>query len=274
MPANFNAMDFAAKETLLGLVRREAESLIAMASEAGQWEAPTACENWQVRDQVGHMIDATEGYFPGFEMARAKQESTDTPIGLRAMAARLDERARSHRVLSQGEALDRLRDGLEKAMAIYEGLSEEDWMGMQVFHPYAGPLPAAFYPWFQLVDYGVHSWDIREGRGEPHGLAADTADMLAPLGLIVWQITAITDNVDEPFTVGVRNTAGANEGSWRMNVSKEGLVYEPGAVDDLDTVFEYDPATLVLSSYGRLRGGTTRGDTALADRFRSLFFAM
>jgi uncharacterized protein (TIGR03083 family) len=272
MSANFNAMDFAAKDTLLGLVRREAEGLVAMACESGAWEAPTACSNWQVRDQVGHMIDATEGYFPGFELARANQESTDTPIGLQAMAARLDERARSHRVLSQGAALDRLQSDLNKAMGIYEDLSADDWMGLQVFHPYAGPLPAAFYPWFQLVDYGIHSWDIREGRGEGHGLAGDVADMLAPLGLIVWQITAVTDNVSEPFSIGINNSSGANAGTFRMNVSKEGLAYEPGPVDDLPAVIDFDPASLVLTSYGRMRGGTTRGDAAVADRFRSLFF--
>ena len=151
-------------------------------------------------------------------------------------------------------------------------LSEDDWMGLMVFHPYAGPLPAAFYPWFQLVDYGVHSWDMREHRGEPHALAGDTADLLVPLGLIVWQITADTDNVTEPFSIGVRNTAGANAGTWRMNVSKEGLTYEPGPVDDLPAVLEFDPATLVLTSYGRVPGGTTQGDPGVADRFRSLFF--
>lgn len=166
----------------------------------------------------------------------------------------------------------RLRTDLGRAMGIYEGLSAEDWAGLMVFHPYAGPLPAAFYPWFQLVDYGVHSWDIREGRGDDHALAADTADLLAPLGLLVWQITADTDNVTEPFVVGVRNSSGANAGTWRMNVSKEGLAYEPGPVDDLPAVLEFDPAELVLTSYGRIRGGTVQGDPAVADRFRSLFF--
>ena len=36
----------------------------------------------------------------------------------------------------------------------------------------SGPLPAAFYPIFQVVDYTVHSWDIREGTGRPHALEA------------------------------------------------------------------------------------------------------
>ena len=109
MSDQFNAMNPAAKETLLGLVRREAEDFLSLAEESGRWESPTACSNWQVRDVVGHMIDATEGYFPGFELARANQEATDQPIGLKPMAERLDERARSHRSATQSEILDRLR---------------------------------------------------------------------------------------------------------------------------------------------------------------------
>jgi len=190
------------------------------------------------------------------------------------MAERLDQRARAFRERPQAEVIQRLRSDLDRALGIYEGLSEDDWMGLMVFHPYAGPLPAAFYPWFQLADYGIHSWDIREHRGEPHELAGDTADLLAPLGLIVWQITADTDNVSQPFSIGVRNTGGANAGTWRMNVSKEGLAYEPGPVDDLPAVLELDPASLVLTSYGRIPGGTTQGDPAVADRFRSLFFTI
>jgi hypothetical protein len=45
-------------------------------------------------------------------------------------------------------------------------------------------------------------------------------------------------------------------------------------VDDLPAVLDFDPASLVLTSYGRIRGGTTRGDAAVADRFRSLFFPL
>ena len=39
-----------------------------------------------------------------------------------------------------------------------------------VTHPYMGPVPAFFYAAGQLMDYGVHSWDIREGSG--HGARA------------------------------------------------------------------------------------------------------
>ena len=50
--------------------------------------------------------------------------------------------------------------------------------------------------------------------------------------------------------------------------------FEPGSVDDLPTVFEFDPASFVLTSLARIRGGTAYGDTALADRFRGMFFAI
>lgn len=271
---SYNVFDPTSKSTLLSVLEREATDFMVLTDELARWEAPTACSNWQVRDMAGHMIDATEGYFPGFELARAGQESTDTPIGLKPMAERLDARARAFREASQDEVMNRLRQDYGKAMGIYEGLSESDWMGTMVYHPYAGPLPAAFYPWFQLVDYGVHAWDIREGRGDEHELADDTADLLAPLGLIVWQITAETDNVAEPFSIGVRNTTGANAGTWRFTASKEGLTYEPGAVDDLPAVLEFEADELVLTSYGRIKGGTAKGDQSVADKFNSLFFTI
>jgi hypothetical protein len=40
----------------------------------------------------------------------------------------------------------------------------------------------------------------------------------------------------------------------------------------LPTVIEFDPATLVLAAYGRLNGGTVRGDRALAERYLNSFF--
>ena len=42
--------------------------------------------------------------------------------------------------------------------------------------------------------------------------------------------------------------------------------------DDLPVVFEFDPASLVLTAFGRVNAGTYRGDAALADRFLNVFF--
>ena len=134
-----------------------------------------------------------------------------------------------------------------------------------------GPLPALFYPEFQLVDYAVHCWDIREGMGPPHGLAGDSADLLAPLIFVLWQATADTSAVTEPYTIGVR-TSGRNGGDTRVEISADGVHFAPGEIDDCPAIIEFDPATLVLTGYARINGGTVRGDGRLASDFRSLIF--
>ena len=93
-------------------------------------------------------------------------------------------------------------------LAIMENLSVDEWGGFIVPHKYMGPLPAFFYPVAQLVDYTVHTWDIRQGRA--HALDGDAAELLVPFCFIVWQSTADCAGV-EPFTIGVR-LSGHNGG--------------------------------------------------------------
>jgi hypothetical protein len=130
-------------------------------------------------------------------------------------------------------------------------------------HKYMGPLPARFYPVAQLVDYTVHTWDIRQGRGVSHAMDGDAADLLVPFCFIVWQSTSDCSSV-KPFTIGVRIN-GRNGGDTRVSVTPDGIALEPGEVADLPLVLEFDAATFVLTAMGRINGGTARGD---ADRGR------
>jgi hypothetical protein len=50
------------------------------------------------------------------------------------------------------------------------------------------------------------------------------------------------------------------------------MTFTPGSVDDLADVIDFDPASFVLTAYGRMNAGTYRGDRAVADRFCNLFF--
>ena len=69
-----------------------------------------------------------------------------------------------------------------------------------------------------------------------------------------------------------RGRAGPNAADYRVRVGPDGFAYEPGTVDDLPVVFEFDPASLVLTAFGRVNAGTYRGDPILADRFLNVFF--
>jgi uncharacterized protein (TIGR03083 family) len=268
--SSWNFMDPASRGHIDRVWRREAEGMLALASDPSAWEAPTRAGHWEVRDVVGHLVDTTEAYFRSFDAARGRAEAWE-PLGLPDMAKHVDEGARAFRSVPQDELVDRLRQDLDRMLGIAGELTDEEWAGLMVPHKYMGPLPACFYPIFQVVDYSLHSWDMREGTGNGHGLEGDAADLLVPLCFILWQYTCNTAGL-EPFTVGIRITSGPNAAETRASVSADGMSFEPGSLDDVGDVIEFDPASFVLTAYGRMNAGTHRGDRQVMDRFCNLFF--
>ncbi|HEX6686982.1 MAG TPA: maleylpyruvate isomerase N-terminal domain-containing protein [Candidatus Limnocylindrales bacterium] len=280
--SNWDATNFSARDNLLRVVDRQAQELFTMAAAPGVWEAPTACSNWQVRDIVGHLIDVTEGYFTGFDAARSGAQVPDA-LGTKAMQDKLNEAAQGLRSLGQDAALARLRDDYTKLVGIVEGLAPDEWAGLMVPHKYMGTLPAFFYPVFQLMDYSVHGWDIRQGSGRAHCFDGEAADMLVPFMFILWSATADIPADAEPCEIGIKVNGGNNAGSWRITAGPAGIAYTPGEVDEVGdpatapgtgtgTVLEFDPGSFVLTAFGRSNAGTVRGDAALADRYLNMFF--
>ena len=268
--ASWNFQDPASKQRVLDVLQAEMDLMFDLVADPARWEAPTACENWEARDVVGHLVDTTEGYLPAFAGARS-DATPEAPLGVRDMATHVDQGAKSLRKVPREELIGRLRDDSERMMEEFTALSADDWAGFMVPHKYMGPLPAMFYPMFQIVDYAVHGWDIREGTRTPHAMSGDAADLLVPVIFVLWSATADVGNVDSPYSVGVRTT-GHNGGDMRADVSSEGVQFSPGDIDDCAAVLEFDPATLVLTGYARMNGGTARGDEELAGKFRDLFF--
>jgi hypothetical protein len=158
----WNFQDPASKERVLNVLEGEMDAMFRLIDDPARWEAPTACEKWQARDVVGHLVDTTEGYLPAFAGAR-DNAAADEPLGLRDMAELVDQGARGLREVPREELIGRLR-------------------------------------------------------------------------------------------------------------ASDGVQFSPGDIDDCDAVLEFDPATLVLTGYARMNGGTARGDEELASKFRDLFF--
>ncbi len=268
--SEWDATSYEGKETILRVVRTEAARLFALADPPGAWEAPTACTGWTTRDVVGHLVDTTEGYFAAFDAAQGKGEAGDV-YGLPAMKDRVDEKATAFRGVPQREMTVRLRGDFDKMMGILEKLGPEEWGSFIVTHSYMGPLPAFFYAAGQLMDYTVHSWDIRQGSGRSHCLSGDAADLLVPFMFILWQSTVRADADLTPMTLGIR-VSGRNGGDFRITVNEKGMAYEPGNLDDVPAVIEFDAGSMVLTTFGRSNAGTVRGDVGIADRFLNLFY--
>jgi uncharacterized protein (TIGR03083 family) len=267
--SEWNFFDFASRDRMLRAISSRSDDLLGLASDPDRWESPTAAGHWQVRDVVGHLVETTEGYFSSFEVASGPGAAVDG-LGLRDMNRYVDEGALALRAVSQRDLLRRLEDDRDKMLSILEGLDSESWAGFMVPHKYLGPVPACVYAAGQLVDYTVHSWDIREGTGRAHVLDGDAADLLVPFAFILWGSTALCDDV-EPFTIGIRVT-GNNAGDTRVTIGSEGVSMETASASDMPCVLEFDAASLVLTAFGRINAGTVRGDAVLAERFANLFF--
>lgn len=266
----WDVMNPAGKDTLLRTVRDEAQRFFALADVPENWQSPTASGHWQVRDLVGHLIDTTEGYLERFQTTR-EGGTAEGLAALTDMATTADKRALEFRNSSREELLPRLRADFEQAMKMFENLTPEEWGSFMVVHGYMGPLPAWFFPVGQLMDYSVHGWDIREGLEMPHFFSADAADLLVPLMFVLWQATTDTSRLEgADLDVAIR-VGGRNSGTYRVKVTKDGMTYEPGT-DDAQVVLDFDPASLVLTAFGRSRAGTAYGDLDAARRFAGLFF--
>ena len=113
--SGWNAMDYDGKDTILRVVRKEAEQFLEMVDSDDVWEAPTGAGHWEVRDIVGHLVDTTEAYFVAFDAARNHSE-VDPAYGLPGMAARVDTQAQGLRSVTRYEIVDRLRGDFAKMM--------------------------------------------------------------------------------------------------------------------------------------------------------------
>ena len=269
-----NSMDYSGKDVVLDVIRRESANFFSIVDDPKNWNVQTRCTEWEVRDMVGHMIDVAEGYLSRWESAQ-KNEARDT-AGLLVMGESLNKNAQAHRSLPREEAIRRLKADYAKMMEIFEKLTAEDWSNFIVTHPYMGGLPTFFYPAFHVMDYGVHTWDMRWGLGEKdRKLDEATAGVLVPYMLFA----LLPSTVDQPSAQGVDveygiEVSGEWGGKWRATVKDgkfEGKTKE-GNFENCKAVFRFDPSDFVLTAFQRFDGGTARGEPETIDKVRKLFF--
>src|SRR5438477_120357 len=165
-------------------------------------------------------------------------------------------------------------DGKETVMTVMRR-DRENFTRM-VYHPFAGPVPAGFYGTFQIMDYGVHPYDIEYGLGDKLATIDEaTAGLILPYAFIFWQYT-----VDEPvakgqdFTYGIQ-VDGAWGGKWRATVKDGKWSSEPekGGFEGVDALIHFNNAAdAVLTFFQRFPGGSASGDEDVINTIRKLHF--
>src|SRR5207253_7092831 len=221
-----NSMDYSGKDTVLDVIRTERSKFFDIADDPENWNVQTRCTEWEVRDIVGHMIDVTEGYLSRWDMAR-KGEPADA-AGLLVMSMSLNANAKKHGRLPREEAIARLKADSDNMLTIFDSLSADEWGSFNVTHPYMGPLPILFYPAFHVMDYGVHTWDMKWGLGQKDAkLDERTAGVLVPYMFILMQVTVDQESakgLDADYGIKVDGEYG---GQWRVRVKDGKYTYEP-----------------------------------------------
>ncbi len=264
-----NSMDFSGKAVVLDVIRTERAKFYAIIDDPQNWEKATLSGHWQVRDLVGHMIDVTEGYLNRWDMARRGQEVQ--AIGLPIMAQELDRVALTYRSLPRAEAISRLKTASDKMLAIFDGLTADEWGNFNVTHVYMGPLPTFFYPAFHVMDYGVHTWDMQGNRNAK--LDERTAGVLVPYMFVLMQYT-----VDQDSANGVNVTYGIIVdgdwgGQWRVHVQDGQFTSTTDNFPGVTTTIHFaDASEFVLTTFQRIEGGTTSGSPTDIEQIRRLFF--
>ena len=270
-----NSMDYSGKDTVLDVVRRESADFFALVDDPNYWNVQTRCTEWEVRDLVGHMIDVTEGYLSRWDSARKNEPRTT--VSLTMMSHDLNEAAQALRSLPREEAISRLKADYRQMMDTFEKLTPEEWNNFLITHPFMGPLPTLFYPAFHVMDYGVHTWDMRWGLGEKdRKLDESTAGVLVPFMLYALLPNTVVaksaEGVDIVYGIEVTGEWG---GKWRATVKDGKFEAKPtDNFDDCQAVFTFDPSDFVLTAFQRFQGGEARGDPEVIRKVRNLFFTI
>ena len=152
-----------------------------------QWELPTPCPAWDVRQLVAHVV-LGEALVPPLlagEPAQAQPEVDPTVLGTNPLTA------------WRGTAL-----------AAMEAVRVLDSLDVVVDHP-VGSIPVHVLLGFRVTDNLVHSWDLAIALGQPIDLPEDLADACLEFWL------PLADSLGENGFFGpmIEPAAGAGAGS-------------------------------------------------------------
>ena len=249
-------------------------STIALAEtfEPADWELPSECPGWSVRDQVSHIVGVERMLLGDADPPHSLPD--ELPHVRNAMGRTMEVAVAARRSVPGPQILDELRDALERRLAVLPGIDPDGPRRLPNGRMGTNVEGVAF----RAFDIWTHEQDIRRAVGRPGNLAAPAAerarDILVP-GL--------------PYLVGKRAAAAPGE-SVTLDVTGPLAFTLHVAVDAAGRAAFADPApagappTLTMrmdwETYARLSCGripaeaaavTIAGDADLARRLLKAF---
>ncbi|MFJ2478390.1 maleylpyruvate isomerase N-terminal domain-containing protein [Streptomyces sp. NPDC087659] len=267
---SWHPMHFTTKSVVLEQIQKQSKEFFSALGGEESWHAPTAAGHWQVRDLVAQMTIVSDLRLRCLSKPGPPGEFTDPD--LRQYARKSDERVMATRSVDRDAAIATLRSKDVEVTERIAEIPEHHWAQPVFDHPVQGKMSGAMCALQQVIGYAIYTWDIHEGAGTRHAISHEAADVTTPVLLRIWQMT-VDVPPPVPIQVGIR-VSGRNAADYLVDVTSEGLRYQVADISAAEAVLEFDPGGFLLTVYGRINGGSDRGDLALARQFRNLFFTV
>jgi uncharacterized protein (TIGR03083 family) len=246
-----------------------------------QWELPSACAEWQVRDVVSHLLGGAERQAES--MARGRGGDSKPPAGfvppdpavLSANNAQRDIDRRGELAGRILEAFDSSYEGLHKQ---FDGFGEGSWDTL-CWHVRRGAMTAASYVELRIQELAIHDWDIRSAFQSGAGLDPDCVPVLLDMSPR-WLGMCFRPSARLPKPVVYGFNAGTEEsGQYWMSVTGDAFEMGSGEGTQADLILNATAEDYLLFTYGRLTAGegigsgklTIQGASAHLDQFEVWF---
>ena len=246
-----------------------------------QWELPSACAEWQVRDVVSHLLGGAERQAESME--RGRGGDSNPPAGFvppdpAALSATNAQRDIDRRNLLAGNYLEAFDASYEALHRQFDAFGEGSWDTL-CWHVRRGAMTAASYVELRIQEIAIHDWDIRSAFQPDAGLDPNCVPVLLDmsptwLGMCFRPSARLAKPVVYGFNVGPEEPR-----QFRMNVTGDAFQMVPGQASQADLSLSATAEQYLLFTYGRLTAAegissgklTVNGDTAHLDRFEVWF---
>jgi uncharacterized protein (TIGR03083 family) len=171
------------------------DELAALTPE--EWEQPTRCEAWNVREVVGHLVVVDGWWTTTLTNARDRATPTTYLDGFDPSSS-TDDMVAATTTLPVAELLARHRDATDALLAVAAPFDDADWDARN--ESPLGHLPARFSLGHAWWDSWLHEHDILEPLGRAPEVTAD--ELLAMTWFSLWFAGLQGGIVDDPDAVG------------------------------------------------------------------------
>ncbi len=245
---------------------------------AEQWELPSACAEWKVRDVVSHLIGGAERQAESMERGRDGDSNPPAgfvppePVELSVTNAQRDI-DRSNQL--EGHFLESFDASYEKLHQQFDQYGGDSWETL-AWHVRRGAMTAAAYVELRIQELAIHDYDIRSAFQHDASLHSGCVPVLLDM-TARWLSMCFRPSDQLPRPVAYRFDVGSE--TYRMIVTGDQFVMEPGETPQADVSLSASEENYLLFTYGRLSAAdgiasgklVVLGDLGYLDRFEAWF---